>query len=190
MPKLRIIYSWVYDGVLHEYHKKKYLKKEYKEGLVRAKRLQKRWDKIEAKVFRAMSKVSGLKWKDKVIDCFIVKYVSMPFSQPMTIWMWQKGEYLLETIVHELVHQLFIQNQGRVKYSDSRIAKKYKKESLNVRIHTPTHAVLKLTLEKVFGKEKTKHFIKAYNHLPEYKKAWQIVEKEGAENIIKDAIRV
>lgn len=51
-------------------------------------------------------------------------------------------------------------------------------------IHVPVHAIHKRIFMKYFGKERLRREMEALSSLPEYKKAWDIVGKEGYENII------
>ena len=48
------------------------------------------------------------------------------------------------------------------------------------------HAIEKEVLLKLFGERRTKEHIKIYDKWPDYKKAWDIIEKEESKKVIKD----
>ncbi|MCS7105921.1 MAG: hypothetical protein NZ942_01210, partial [Candidatus Aenigmarchaeota archaeon] len=81
--------------------------------------------------------------------------------------------------------------------SKAKIYRKYKNESYTTKLHLPIEAIVILTVKEVFGRnfEKYLRWEKWWENSPktqrakDYKRAWEIVEKEGAENIIKDIIR-
>ena len=184
-PELWIQYSWVYDLTIH-----KWQGREFKEctssALKYRQALQKKWDKIERKIFDTMSNVSGLEWQKPVIDCYVVQR-TIPFSIPLTIPMHPDLDDQLEVISHELAHNLVVQNIEKIKRYRSA---KYGKLSRTAQIHVLIHAILKEVYLQVFGEKKTLEIIKTYDELSsDYKKAWEIVEKEGAKNIIKECIK-
>jgi len=184
IPKLIIDYSWPYDEVLHEAYRKRYTDKTYQKGERYAKRLQKEWNKISNKVFKSISKVSGLKWKEEKIRAYVVKHIRSPISFPLTLRMDAPMFYQIENIIHELVHNIMVQNNWP--NFNHRFFKKYKNYKFNTMIHIPVHAILKLVFLELFGEKKTAKLIMSYERAPpEYTQAWKIVEKEGAMEIIK-----
>lgn len=183
-PELWIYYSNIYDKRIHEWKGLKY--KDFStEGYEYRKRLQEIWDKVERKVFNTISKVSGLEWHKPIIDCYVVQK-AIPFSMPLTIRIKKDMEDQIETIIHELIHNILVQNRDRRKKKDYR---RYGKLSKTTKIHILVNAIEKETLLKIYGKRKTKRLIKKYEKWPDYKKAWEIVEKEGSKKIIKDCIK-
>jgi len=184
-PELWISYSWIYDQSIHEW---KGLKYKLIPGVSKYReKLQKKWDRIERKAFDTMSKVSGLEWDRPIIQCYIVRGKVRPFSDPLTLPMRKNLDEQLEVILHELTHNIIVQNLDRIRDVDY---SKYGKLSLTARIHILVHAILKETLLVIFGEKRTKKAIEYYDDLPkDYKKAWEIVEKEGAKQVIKAHIR-
>ncbi len=184
MPKLKICYSEIYDRQIHKWMGIEF-KEIFKQTLKYVKKLQKEWNKVEKKVFTAMTKVSGLKWSQQTTTCFVVRN-SNPFSMPLTLPIRKDLDNQIETIIHELVHNLIFQNSKKIRKKN--YSKKYGRLSRVTKNHVLTHAILKETLLKIYGEKKTRLLIKKYNNSPEYKKAWEIVEKEGFKRIIKDFI--
>jgi hypothetical protein len=196
VPKLYISYSFPYDQMLTQLYKKQFSEKQRKEGLLYAKKLQKEWDRVSDKIFKTTSDVSGLKWKKDFVVCYVVKHIPNPISRPLTLRINRNFIEQKTTIIHELTHNLLFQNYKKIKrmYTlTGKIYRKYAKESLNTKIHLPVHAIVKLTLEKAFGKE-AKKYIKYETRFYgkrsiDYIRSWEIVEKEGPENILKQVIK-
>jgi len=192
-PELWIDYSYIYDQMIHEWQGKKYDFSSINKSIEYRSKLQKEWDKIERKVFDTMSEVSGLKWQKSIIDCYLVKR-SIPFSSPLTIPIYRKDvdkemniQRQIEIVIHELVHNITgVQNYDKLKKIEY---KKYGKLSVVTRIHILTHAILKLVMLELYGKKQTEEHIRTYDDSPDYVKAWEIVEKEGAKEIIKKCIK-
>jgi Zn-dependent peptidase ImmA (M78 family) len=189
-PKLKIIYSDIYDRSVYDwkFNDEKYdsYRKDTQEFPRYVKKLQVKWDKINDKVFLTTSKVSGLKWKENVISCYVVPKVR-PFSDPLTINTSNELDFQIETITHELVHRLLHQNIDKIK--SEKFKKEFKSESMSTYNHILVHAILKLTYLHMFGEYKTKQYIKKYDKLPKsYQRVWEIVGKYGAKELISDFI--
>lgn len=185
IPKLIIQYSGIYDQQIRSWQGKEF-KPCVKEALSYCKKLQQKWDTIGNKAFASLSSVSGLEWQKPIIDCWVVQR-TRPFSMPLTIPMREDVDKMLEILIHELVHNLIVQNSDRIKKG---YPKRYEKFSRLTRIHILVHAILHETLLEIYGKKQTEVFIKGYDRIrPDYKIAWDVVKEEGAKNIIKECIK-
>ena len=91
-------------------------------------------------------------------------------------------------LVHELIHQLFIQmgNDQKSEKSWKYIYKKYSKESKSTKIHIPIHAIHSHIYLKFFNEKRLKEDIEFMQDHLDYKRSWDIVQKEGYQNIIKE----
>jgi hypothetical protein len=184
-PKLIVEYSSVYDRRIHAWQGAEF-KPCFKKVIPYNARLQKKWDRIGDNVFKTMSKVSGLEWQKPIINCWVVQK-SIPFSMPLTIPMRPNLYNLFEVIIHELVHNIIVQNSARIKKEP---LKRYEKFSRLTRNHILVHAILHETLLELYDEKQTKIFIQDYDRLSgDYRKAWDVVEKEGAKNIIAECIK-
>ncbi|MBU3964854.1 hypothetical protein KJ695_04240 [Patescibacteria group bacterium] len=185
-PKIIFKYSWIYDmhwkGIYKGKSEKYPTAKQIQNYIGKVEKL---WRKDENKVLSELSKISGLKWKKKSICCYVVGRCR-PFSDPLTLGVYNKADYFVDVLTHELIHQLFVQNENRNEKVWKYFHEKYKSESFNARIHIPVHAIHQHIFLKFFGQKRLKREIKIMSKFPNYKKAWDIVEKEGYENIIKE----
>jgi hypothetical protein len=150
------------------------------------KRIEPLWRKDEKKILTELSKITGLKWSDKFIYCYIVGRCR-PFSDPLTIRVYKKPNRFIDILNHELIHQLFMQ-KGNYEYSRkawNHIHKKYKNETFTTQIHIPLYAIYTQTYLKLYNKRRLLDEVRNTTY-PEYKRALEIVGKEGYENIIKE----
>lgn len=159
----------------------------WKEVLNYSKKIEKKWRGVERKILQELSKLSGLEWQESTVLCYLVGRCR-PFSDPLTMHVsYKKDEEFIDVLTHEMIHQLFIQggNLAKSKKAWEYIDKKYKDESITTRIHIPLHALHADILVKLFGEKRLKEEIKWSKH-PDYKKSWQIVERDGYKNIIRE----
>ena len=192
IPKVEFRYSDVYDrcsrnssdvqSYLRDRNQAYPSKKEIIDYM---KKLEKLWRKQEEKTFKEISRISKLKWKEARIICYVIG-CGIPFSEPLTIIYGKNTERSINTLVHELIHQL-IQVQNPEKYMNwhEDVIKKYSKETILTKNHILLSAIHWKILEKFSGEGAVEKEIKKYEKHPDYKKAWEIVEKEGADNTIK-----
>jgi hypothetical protein len=198
VPKIEFRWSFIYQEEIHLTEKEDYNRdvwEKYVNNFIF--KLKKEWNKNGHNILEYMEQITGLKWKEDKIVCYIIKMSEFgPISDPLTIPIQLKHkkdiftltiERFFDILAHELIHNLFIQNEGRLnKYFDSLINKKYKNLSWNIAIHVPVHAIHKEIFDKFFEKKRFKEEMEACSYYPEYKKAWDIVIKEGSKQIIEE----
>lgn len=192
IPKIIFRYSWIYDKNWKEWikiYKRKFGKYPSSKHILNyIQKVEKLWRKHEKITLKELSKITNLKWKSKFIYCYVVGQ-SIPFSDPLTMPVYDKyPDYFIDTLIHELIHQLFVQN-GNFKKSErawNYIYRKYKKESRTTKIHIPVHAIHSHIYLKFFDEKRLKRDIRIISFLHDYKKAWEIVQKEGYKNIIRE----
>ena len=190
IPKIEIYYSDIYQAFIRDLQKKGFAGYEArkKSGWKFAKNLSTKTKFLLPKALKAYENVSGLKWKDPLIEVFVVHGIKWAFSLPVTINIVRDYWNATETLLHELSHQIIIQNEGKFKWKN-KISQKYKKEHFVVLEHILPHAILWKAYEKLFGKKKRDNIIKGYTRWKWHYRAWQIVKEEGADKIIKAYVR-
>jgi len=189
IPKLDFVYSRIYDAAFHYYTKRDYKNSEARiQGHIRI--LRTKWAKIAYETLNLISRVSGLKWKRKEICCYVVRGLDWDFADPLTINMNNDVEGTIEVIIHELCHNIIFQNQQLVsrRQKTSRIWKKYRREHFVVKEHILSEAIQELVMKRLYGEDKTARIIDSYRTegWKWHYRAFKIVEREGAENIIKE----
>jgi hypothetical protein len=171
---------------IHDWNNKKFSENADKKVSNYVKKLDARWKKIDKKIFDSISRISGLKWKIKEIECYVVSIPICPFSVPLTIHIHNDLNWQIEILIHELIHNILVQNMERVIFKNYN---KYGKLPFNTKIHILVHAIEREVLIGLFGENKASKHIKSYDKYPDYKKAWDIVGKESSKKIIKDWIK-
>ncbi len=140
-PKIIFKYSWVYDmhwKGIYKGKSEKYPTAKQIQNYIR--KVEKLWRKDENKVLSELSKISGLKWKKKSICCYVVGNCT-PFSDPLTLKIYKSPGYFVDVLIHELIHQLLIQNEVGSWDAWKYVHEKYKSESFKTRMHIPLHAI-------------------------------------------------
>ena len=199
IPKVEFRWSFIYEEKFHAPFVKGIIfnRESYRTYVERyIERVKQKWQPISSEVLGFMAKISNLKWKAKTIPCYIVKISTIgPISDPLTIPIQLKvgkkvfrltTDRFIDILIHELIHNLFIQNETIDRYFDYLINKKYRKEGWNVAIHVPIHAIHQEIFLKFFDKKRLDREKKICENYPDYKRAWEIVEKEGSKEIIKE----
>lgn len=194
IPKIIFRYSWIYNNFLRTMRREK--KKDYpsrKEILSYIKKAEKTWERDEKKVFKEISKIAGLEWKEKFIYCYMVTEGEFSLSDPMTLVVYKKGSFrdldvFVDYLVHESIHRIFSARDNFLscKKAWDYINRKYKKETRKTRIHIMVHAVHEHIYLKFYSKKRLERDIKWAKKHEDYRRAWEIVQGEGYDNIIKE----
>lgn len=191
-PKIMFKYSRIYDehwkelGKFYGVKDVKYPAEPEIRGYI--KKAEKEWRKSEGKILAELSKMTGLKWKDRSISCYVVGRC-IPISDPLTLKVYEKLERFVDVLTHELIHQLLASQEGSLTRSQKAwddLYKKYKNESFTTVVHVPVHALHKHILLKFFQEKRLNDEVGSLIMFPDYKRAWDVVEKEGYLNIIKE----
>ncbi len=184
-PKIIFRYSWIYDQIWKE----GYLKSDYpemKETLKFMYRLEKIWQKYEKKILAELSKITKLSWTEKEILIYVVGRKSA-FSDPLTICVKPSIDYCIDILTHELIHRItWTNNISRTKKAWDYFYKRYKNESIEIQHHIPTLAIHWKIYLNLFNQKRLDRDRKFQSKFKEYKKAWDIVEKERHQKIIKE----
>jgi len=200
IPKINFIWSFIYQESIHSY----FLKKEkfdfvsysnYVEKFIKS--VKKKWEKNGNEILKYCEEITNLKWNKNEISCYVIKTSPfLPISDPLTIpiqLVYEKKvsilskEKFIDMLIHELIHNLFMQNTKKLeKYFNYLINEKYNKESFNTAIHIPLHAIHKKIFLKFFNKNRFNSEIQIAKNYKDYKKSWEIVNKEGEEKILKE----
>lgn len=184
---MRIIfkYSWIYDQIwktrLNNNFKRldKYPSPNEIKEYIELQRIK--WAKYETKILSEISKITGLEWQEDKIYCYIVGFCTA-FSDPLTLSM-KANKNFIDTLAHELIHQIQIQNSKKLLKSYTSLKAKYPNESILTINHIILFAVYMKLYLKLFDRKRLQKNKPSKNQ--EYVKAWQIVEKEGSENILE-----
>jgi hypothetical protein len=192
IPTINFKFSWIYDSHWKDLYEKEGREKKFgkypshTEILEYIKKVEILWSSKAENVLQQLQEITNLKWKLKQITCYVVGW-AVPFSDPLTLPMYKDyPDYFIDTLIHELIHQLFIQNDEKLINYWKFIDKKYKKEDFDVRVHIPLHALHKKIYLSHFDAKRIKRDKDMVKHLKTYTRSWEIVEREGYESIIME----
>ena len=149
------------------------------------RKIEKEWTKHSGKILKELSKITKLKWREKEIVAYVTWGV-IPYSNPLTLNLRSD----IDTLTHELIHRILSEwgNWQLIKKSWIGLMKKYKTESQTTRVHIVVHAIHALLLKKLFGEKRLKKEKKTVRD-PQYIRSWEIAERNGYENIVKELTR-
>ncbi len=184
LPKIQFTRSWIYD----EHLVRKEIGKRPSEKFLISQiiKVEKLWRKREKAILTEISKAVGLPWNEKQINIYAT-WGSGWFSKPLTLSMQKEPEWLFHTMTHELIHRIWSENNNWDKISPrwDKLMDKYKKETINTRIHIPVHAVHKHIFLKFFGQKTLAKEIADMKKYKDYSRSWKIVERDGYKDIIR-----
>ena len=76
IPKVEFVYSFIYDNhIVEKYHEKKYNFDTFSkrvQGFI--KLAEPKWRKVEKKILSELARVSGLKWSEPKIRCYVTTF--------------------------------------------------------------------------------------------------------------------
>jgi hypothetical protein len=106
-------------------------------------------------------------------------------SKPLTVKYRENPEDMLITLVHELIHNLFMQEEGRSEEFRTKWAsymEKYQDESWDTQKHILLHAIQLVLYRNIFP-ENVGRLIN-FETDTDYRRSWDVVSRDTAENII------
>lgn len=180
MPTIKFLYSPVLDEIF-EKRKISIEVKSFK------KELEKKWRKIEKKIFKEFSDLTGMKWKKEVLECYLSKNIKVTgISHPLILKILPDIDFAIANLIHELGHILLAENLNKAK----EIKKKLKKLFPELKERDLWHLYLLflelLILEKIWGKKKGEENFKKFEKLKGLRPiAKKVLEKRVKENLAK-----
>lgn len=143
------------------------------------------WNRQEKKIINGLEKVTGLCFLKNYIDVFFINPDdAASISWPTIIKLDNDINKTIRTIIHELIHNLMWDNTQKDNWS-LKIQKLFKNENRKTSIHVAVHAILEAIYTDILKKpDEIIKDIKETQKWVDYKRAWEIVKKEGYKNII------
>ncbi len=191
IPKIDFKYSYVYDDLFrNSLELKKLLKRQGKkypsptEIIEFMEDLEIVWKTEGNKILEEMSNISGIKWKIRNISCYIAG-ACRPMSDPLTIKICNDITHGIDILTHELIHHLQSTVSDKKwdkwqKYLDE----KYPRETKTTKDHIFLNAVHMALYLQLFGADRLMRDMWNSNVSNDYKRSWEIVEKEGPDKIV------
>ncbi len=166
--KLNFTYSEVYDEILSAMSEEPYNENQASELKLEIKKLNDFWNKKGSRFISTIENSSKLKF-NKDIDCYIVKNLPyVAFSNPLTVKVDKNINRTNITLIHELIHDLFVQNQEQFWV----LEEKFPNESHDLKVHFPVLLVQRKVLEVLYGKKYTEKVIKEEMRIEDLSLIW------------------
>lgn len=186
IPKIKFRYSQVYDN---QRRKNQILQDNLREKDLTypsVKKIENLWRRFEKITLLEIAKITGLEWEKSKIICYVVRVQKFPFSDLLTIGIFQNEEAFIDILVHELIHNIFRQNINRKKVTRFfiYINKKYFGETVKTLNHIHLHVIHVKIYKLIFGEDRLEKNIDKDKKFQDYSKMWEIVEKKGSENLV------
>jgi len=147
--------------------------------------LKRDWGKIERKVLNGLEKITGLCFVKNYMDVYLINPDNRPsISSPTIVKFQDSANRTICIMIHELIHNLMWDNVQKNNWS-IKVQKLFKNENRKTAIHIAVHAILEAVYTNILKKpEEITQDINEMQKYPDYKRAWEIVKKEGYQNII------
>ena len=148
--KIIFEYAEIYDEVLTEMSRKKIDPEQEKQEEELVRKFSQYWKSKETKIISSIQKNRKLKFKRKEIKCYFVNHLGYhAISNPLTIRIGGTLEDMRDILVHELIHNLFIDNE---KLTLPIIKRTYEDEDFSFKAHVPVLLIERKVTEDLFGK--------------------------------------
>jgi len=147
--------------------------------------LERAWDKDGVSIIKSIEKVTRLRFQKESLDCYINSKVSI--SSPLSIKI-EATDDMFDSTVHELIHQIIMQNFERLDKSWSMHVRRSKKLGLSfiTWVHIVVHAVHYLVTIDMFGKGVRLKRVVGYSKDKDYRKSWDIVLERGPQTVVDE----
>lgn len=150
-----------------------------------AKEYTRLWDREGEKIIKVIEKISGLKFKDKVINALI--YEGNSYSRPLILQSEITIENKKADLIHELCHRL-VSGQGY----DLKFKNKITSKNYNLEFHKVINLILYDIWVILYGKDFAKKQIKyeisfgMHGEANSYKLSWDWISKMTKEQRAKE----
>lgn len=195
IPEIRFRNSWLLVNALKELEPPYFQTKEGA-GLLdtdwvesRAQEYKKAWKPYEERLLEGMCDTLGLHFKQNTIDIYVAPF-GHAYSDPMVISTKLDADRTVEVITHEILHRLLTDNTSWPGYEG--LNEKWQElfgseHTFNTLIHIPVHAMLKYLFVDVLNEpERYKRDVEKCSAWPDYRAAWDYVNKNNYQLIIDD----
>lgn len=189
LPKIKFVYSPIYDALLSEYEGKYFHEKQKREIIEFIKKLRKEWRKIKKPVLKFLLKIFQNDCGKREIICYIVKYLKFSgISHPLTIKMTKNIPEAIINLIHEFIH-LFL-SLKKWKRTSQKLLKKFPHEKPEIILRIYINLIQLQILKKFFKKPVIKKMLKKYKKLKRTGRAWEIVliEEEALHKLLKSKL--
>lgn len=188
LPEIRINFSrLLYESVSKPLAKADNIKLHQPEEMISwVEDYRMTWHPLETQILTGMQNCYGLQFYKSVIDVYVAPWIRA-MSSPLIMNFKYDTDKFIDVLTHELCHVLLndntlIKNPRKLGQIYSQL---YPDEDLLTRNHIWIHAGLKYIFLDVLGSpSRLERDIQDHQDSPGYKRAWEIVERDGYKELI------
>lgn len=136
---------------------------------------KKEWESVDKKITSMIETVTGLKFQEDEIACYVNTKFSL--SDPLTLKIESDILNNIDNLSHELIHVILNQNYHDIKEKWNKLLNEFEEESFATKVHLYIHSAhLEIARMLNFSKERIEN-IKTYSKKTEYVRTWNIIEE-------------
>ncbi len=154
-----------------------YIEPTIEEFLEKKEEGEEKWKEIEDLFFNKTKEYFGLDYQRDILDVYIVRGARMSMSKPLIVRWKANPKLFVYELMHELLHVLLVGNKVRPGYTA---------ENPSARGHIHLYSFIEKFYKEVLKDEEMLSEIKALANAEDYKRAWEIVETEGSDKLLKE----
>ena len=150
------------------------------------------WKPYKSRILDGLHSITGLEFFQNTIDVFIVSSLRGGFSVPMVISAQKEPDLFIDILSHELIHRLLTDNTASGEYNWREAQQKIFPDITEPKVinHIFVHAILKsLYLDVLEEPSRLMRDIARCERFADYKRAWEIVERNDYRTIIENLRR-
>lgn len=192
IPEIRWKNPWLLRGAIYDDIVAAYKGHEYRLtdafALETIRRYYDAWMPYEVRILTAMCDVIGLEFRQNIIDVYVAPFYHS-FSDPMVIATKYESDRAVEVLAHELMHRLLTDNTKN--HYLTNFVETWRElfggqHTHNTLVHIPVHALMQAVfVDYLHEPERIERDKKMYENYPDYKAAWDYVDRVGYKQIIE-----
>mgnify|MGYP001574134353 CR=1 FL=1 len=188
IPEIKFYPSPIYESKWWDFRKIKPAKIDDETFQLLVQQIKSRKSLFE-EYLRDMTNILGITWKRKEIEVWMVSLNIGCFSRPLTLSFSKQNnqprdvDHIIDDLTHELIHNALIE-QPNYNNAIERLSKDFESEPFRMHVHVLVHAVHAIIYKTKRGTQRMEWDISNSQNYPPYQRAWEVVQKEGAENIL------
>lgn len=192
LPQIRWKNPWLLMGAIRKDIEASYKGEEEKLtdefALATIRRYYDAWYPYEAKILQGMCDLTRLEFRQNIVDVYVAPFYNS-FSDPLFLATKYESDRIVEVLAHELMHRLLTDNTDNYYLANfvTEWRKIFGEEHTKITlVHIPVHAIMQGVFEE-YVKEPARivRDKKAFENYPDYKAAWDYVDKVGYKTILK-----
>ncbi len=144
------------------------------------------WGEDGRQILEEISNTSTLEWGVDHLTCYLIRE-GRGFSDPLTICCPKSKQDFINLCTHELIHNNLTRNGKKIQPTTTYLFQKYATENPSTIYHVLVFAIHVVIWTKLFDEKRLDALLNWQWDL-QCRRAIEIVQTEGAENIIRECL--